>query len=106
MNGIEGEDENADEDEVRGPVHARSGRRLSMNHAATGKRRNLFRVVIVERLQPRVASQARQPWALRRNPFGILSLKRFMVPVHARSEKSRYQFDTIAASRFACRRTP
>jgi len=27
---------------------------------------------------PRVASQARQPWALRRNPFGILGLRRFM----------------------------
>jgi hypothetical protein len=33
--------------------------------------RNPFRVVKTRRFQPRVASQARQPWALRRNPFGI-----------------------------------
>src|SRR5207253_11147071 len=41
--------------------------------------RNPFRVVRIRRIQPRVASQARQPWALRRNPFGILGLRRFMV---------------------------
>src|SRR5436190_21010411 len=46
--------------------------------------RNPFRVVKTRRFQPRVASvlaglaNTRQPWALRRNPFGILGLRRFM----------------------------
>ena len=47
--------------------------------------RNPFRVVKTRCFQPRVASQARQPWALRRNPFGIRGL-RLMVPIHAQSE--------------------
>src|SRR5262245_56155276 len=43
------------------------------NHFKTVRAgRNPFRVVDNQRLKPRVASQARQPWALRRNPFGIL----------------------------------
>src|SRR6266498_375037 len=41
--------------------------------------RNPFRVVNALSLKPRVASQARQPWALRRNPFGIL-LRRITPP--------------------------
>src|SRR6185503_12904004 len=36
-----------------------------------GLRRNPVGVVDRWRDQPRVASQTRQPWALRRNPFGI-----------------------------------
>src|SRR5437762_13696922 len=54
--------------------------------------RNPFRVVKTRRFQPRVASvlaglaNTRQPWALRRNPFGIRGL-RFMVTMHMRSER-------------------
>jgi hypothetical protein len=51
-----------------------------LNHLnAVRAGRNPFRVVDTQRLNPRVASQARQPWALRRNPFGILYLRRFIV---------------------------
>jgi len=49
---------------------------LSMDRGAARTGRNPFRVVDIRRLHPRVASQARQPWALRRNPFGILGLRR------------------------------
>src|SRR5437899_479001 len=58
--------------------------RLSMNRGEPVAYiwRNPFRVVKTRRFQPRVASQARQPWALRRNPFGIRGL-RFRLPVHA-----------------------
>jgi hypothetical protein len=55
------------------PMHARSRRRLSMNRREPVAYiwRNPFRVGKIRRLQPRVASQARQPWAGGRNPVGI-----------------------------------
>jgi hypothetical protein len=48
-----------------------------MNRRAARTGRNPFRVVEVRRLNPRVARSS-QPWALRRNPFGILGLRRLM----------------------------
>src|ERR1043166_187952 len=44
-----------------------------MNGRPGNLRRNPFRVVDVGCLNPRVGSQARQPWAGGRNPFGIVA---------------------------------
>src|SRR5438046_1374064 len=66
--------------------------------------RNPFRVVKTRRFQPRVASvlaglaNTRQPWALRRNPFGIRGL-RFMVTMHMRSERRLSMNRRLVASR-------
>src|SRR6267142_6885494 len=46
---------------------------LCMNCRAVRTGRNPFRVVDIRCLNPRVARSS-QPWALRRNPFGILFL--------------------------------
>src|SRR6185503_6094609 len=51
-------------------LRLRSGVQVGAKSLAA-KRRNPFRVEKHSGLLPRVASQTRQPWALRRNPFGI-----------------------------------
>src|SRR6266481_5050716 len=64
-----------------------------MNVVAVAVWRNPFRVVEIRTVNPRVASvraglaNTRQPWALRRNPFGILGLRRLMVIVRVRSRR-------------------
>ena len=66
-------------DVIKRPDRSCPRRCHSMNRRRSRTGRNPFRVVDLCRLSPRVASQARQPWALRRNPFGILFMRRSMV---------------------------
>ena len=61
----------------------RAKRNMAFHETTVPEWHNPVGVVDPGRLDPRVASQARQPWALRWNPFGIRGL-RFMVPMDAR----------------------
>jgi hypothetical protein len=66
--------------EVQGR-NARSSNVEAFHEPTVADWRNPVGVVDLRHLNPRVASQARQPWALRRNPFGILCLG-FKVAMH------------------------
>jgi hypothetical protein len=44
-----------------------------------------------------------QPWALRGNPFRILGLRRFMVPIHAQKRNNPFHEPCVAARGGQCR---